>query len=273
MRNREQMILDHLEGTPAFSYAGLAGLFGVCAMTIRRDVERLVQRGAVIKTLGGIQRAATETGNLYETELCARLAMQRREKRAIARRALGLLEAGQTVFMDGGTTCLELAKLVACEQKGLTVVTNSMMVCREVGQNGNNVVLGLGGQYDPASLSFVGAACETEIAKFFPDIAIFSTKGFMPTEGTYESFVPTMHIKQSIARHSRQVLLLVDHTKFGVRALCRVLRTAEIDVIVTDVLPSSEHRQALKRAAIKVLVAVPEKNGRQTVAPPTTRER
>jgi DeoR/GlpR family transcriptional regulator of sugar metabolism len=252
---REQLILDCLDASGASSYAKLAERLGVSVMTIRRDVERLVARGAAIKTLGGVQRVATETGNLYETAVLSRFAMQRREKRAIARRALDLIGAGQTIYIDGGTTCLELAKLTAKERKGLTVVTNSTMVCRDVGQNGDNVVVGLGGQYDPASLSFTGAACEDEAARFFPDIAIFSTKGFMPNDGTYESSLPTLRIKQIVARQSRRVLLLVDHTKFGQRALRKVLDIKQIHDVITDAAAPASALASLKKLGKNVWIA------------------
>jgi len=251
---REQLILEHIETSGTSSYEGLAEMFGVSVMTIRRDANRLAARGAVIKTLGGIQKAAPEATNLHETALFSRLAMQRREKKAIARRAVDLLEPGQTVFVDGGTTCLELARLAAHERKGLTVVTNSIMVCREVGQNGDNVVIGFGGQYDPASLSFAGSTCEEEAAKFFPDVALFSTKGLIPTDGTYESFVPTLRVKQIVAKHSKRVLLLADHTKFGQRALRKALDISQIHEVVTDAATPAAGLAALKRLGKRVWV-------------------
>jgi DeoR/GlpR family transcriptional regulator of sugar metabolism len=252
---RQQLILDRLDTASAVSYDGLAELFGVSEMTIRRDVGCLVNCGAVIKTLGGVQRAATETGNLHETALLSRLANQRQEKRAIARLALGLLDTGQTVFMDGSSTCLELAKLAAREARGLTVVTNSIMICRDLGQNSNNSVVGLGGQYDPTSLSFLGAACEDEVRAFFPDVAVFSTKGFIPAEGTYESFLPTLHIKQLVARQSRRVVLLVDHTKFGQRALRKVLEIGRIHDVITDAAAPAADLALLRKRGRRVWVA------------------
>jgi DeoR/GlpR family transcriptional regulator of sugar metabolism len=252
---RQQQLLDYFEAAGGASYQRLAKLFGVSTMTIRRDVDRLVKQGAVIKTLGGVQRVATSSQSLHEAALLSRLARQRREKGAIARRTLNLLDAGQTVFIDGGTTCLELARLVAREKTGLTVVTNSILVCRDAGQNGENVVIGLGGQYDPASLSFVGSACEETAAGYFPDIAVFSTKGFMPADGTYESSVPTLRIKQIVARQSRRVLLLVDHTKFGERALRKVLDISQIHDVVTDDAAPAAALAGLRRRGKRVWIA------------------
>jgi DeoR/GlpR family transcriptional regulator of sugar metabolism len=135
---------------------------------------------------------------------------------------------------------------------GLTVVTNSIMVCRELG---SNHVIGLGGQYDPASLSFMGASCEEEAQKVFPDVAVFSTKGFIPSEGTYESVIATLHIKQLIAKQSRRVVLLVDHTKFGQRALKKVLGISQIHDVVTDDATPETARAVLRKRHIRVWVA------------------
>ena len=148
--------------------------------------------------------------------------------------------------------------MLAREAKGLTVVTNSIMVCRDLGQNNNNnnnIVVGLGGQYDPVSLSFVGAACEEEAGKFFPDVAVFSTKGFVPAIGTYESFFPTLHIKQRVARQSRRVMLLADHTKFGQRALRKVLDISQIHDIITDAAAPRADLALLKKQNKRVWIA------------------
>jgi len=262
MTEREQLILDRLEKGKCVSYQDLADFFGVSAMTIRRDADRLSRRGAVIKTIGGVQKTVGENDNLHETALMSRLATQRQEKQAIARQALALLNTGQTVFMDGGSTCLELAKLAAREAKGLTVVTNSIMICRELGQNSNNTVIGWGGQYDPVSLSFAGAACEDEAKKFFPDVAIFSTKGFLADDGTYESFVPTLHIKQIIARQSRRVILLVDHSKFGQRALRKVLDVSQLHDVITDAAAPRADLAILKKRHIQIWITAMDTGGR-----------
>jgi len=201
-------------------------------MTIRRDVDAMAHDGLVIKTLGGVQRAAAM--DLYETDLRSRLSEHRREKRAIARTALSLLEGRRTIFIDGGTTCLEFAKALAAEQKDLTIVTNSALACLDLGRSKENMVVGIGGQYDAASASFVGPTAEESAAKFFVDVAFVSTKGFLPEIGTFESAVATYHIKQIIARQAARVVLLVDHSKFGQRALSKVLDIAQIHDIVTD---------------------------------------
>jgi len=253
---RRQFIQDHLEQAGAGTYDGLAAALGVSAMTIRRDLEGLVAAGRAIRTVGGVQRAAAPS-YLLETALHARLGVQREAKRAIARRALELVTGRPTLFLDGSTTCLELARLLARERQGLTIVTNSALVCLELGRGGGHAVTGLGGRYDPDSLSFVGPPAEDAASALFVDLAFVSTKGFLPAKGTFESALPNFRLKQIIARQCGKLVLLADHTKFGQRALSKVLDPAQIHTVVTDQRPRRADLVALAKAGCAVLVAAP----------------
>ena len=252
--NRQQVILDFLEQKGACSYQELIERLGVSNMTVRRTVDRLAEAGAVIKTLGGVQKASAPP-SFYESAVLTRLTTNQREKQAIAALALEQIGPGQTLFLDGSTTCLELAKLLAGRRKGLTVVTNSTLVCLELGRGEENQIVGIGGQYDPGSLCFGGPAGEEEAKHFFVDHAFFSTKGFLPAEGTFESVVATFRIKQIIARQSSLVSLLVDFSKFGKRALCKVLELSQIHQVITDDKTGAGDLELLRAGGKTVLVA------------------
>ncbi len=251
---RQRQILEMIEAAGVCGYEDLAARLRVSAMTIRRDVEQLAHLGRVIKTLGGVQKAAS--GDLYESDLRFRLLERRAEKRAIARRALDLVTGRCTVFLDGGTSCLELARLLAVERSGLTVVTNSALACLELGKSRDNMTVGIGGQYDAQSASFVGPSAEENAAKFFVDLAFVSTKALIAGEGTYESAIATFHIKQIIARQSSKVALLVDHSKFGRRALSKVLDVSQIHCVVTDDAAPAADLDIVRRGGCEVLVAL-----------------
>src|SRR5438034_5796092 len=122
MEDRRQIIVEQLEQEGTCSYEELAKHLRVSSMTIRRDVDELTRRGALIRTVGGVQKAHAPS-YLYETALHSRISLQRREKQAIALRALDLVSSDLTLFLDGSTTCLELAKLLARERQRLTIVT------------------------------------------------------------------------------------------------------------------------------------------------------
>ena len=252
--DRRQFIQDRLEQAGACSYEELAAAIRVSTMTIRRDLEELVQQGRVIRTVGGVQRAHAPS-YLYETAVHSRLGQQRDAKRAIARRALGLIGGRPTVFLDGSTTCLELARLLAVEKKGLTIVTHSVLACMELGKNSDLSITGIGGHYDANSLCYVGPQAEDAAKTLFVDLAFVSTKGFLPAKGTFESSLPNFRIKQIIARQCVELVLLADHSKFGQRALSLVLETGQIHTVVTDRPPCRADLALLEKAGCKVLVA------------------
>jgi DeoR/GlpR family transcriptional regulator of sugar metabolism len=235
------------------SYETLADQLQVSTMTVRRDCEELVKLGKIIKTIGGIQQA-NAPAYLYENTVRERIATNRAEKRAIAAKALDLIPDNQTIFIDGGTTNLALAKLIADRRIGLTILTNSALTCLELSK-GQNTIIGIGGEYDPLALSFVGPQAEEMAKTFFVDQAFFTTKGFLPADGTYESAVATFRIKRMVAERAVETVLLVDHTKFGHRALSKVLDISEIQQVVTDEGTPESDLKSLQRAGINVSVA------------------
>jgi DeoR/GlpR family transcriptional regulator of sugar metabolism len=263
-RTRQEQILEWLERVGVGSYQELADLLAVSTMTVRRDVDDLNSRGLVIKTLGGVQRADAPS-YLMETAIQGRMAKQRLEKQAIAKAAIELIGDHQTLFMDGSTTCLELAKLTARRMRGLTIITNSALTTMEIGRNRNNTVIGMGGEFDPNSCCYVGASAEDAAERFYVDIAFISTMGFLPSEGTFESTVANFRVKQILTRRSKRVVLLIDHSKFGLRALARVLDADEVDCVVTDEATTEDYLSQLADSGTEYLIA-PVKAGNTNVA-------
>ena len=153
------MILEFVDDHRVTSYKDLARYLGVSIMTIRRDCEELVQAGAVFKTIGGVQRVTNEVG-FYEKSTDERMSANNIEKRAIARTALELVKHTCTVFIDGSTTGLALAKLIDAQRKGLTVVTHSPLVCLAL-RSGLNTVICAGGEFEPRSLCLIGPQTES----------------------------------------------------------------------------------------------------------------
>lgn len=233
VKERQQKILTFLEGKTECSYQELEAFLQVSNMTVRRDVDRLVAEGEVVKTLGGMQKVNAAV-NLYESSVLSRLLVCLDEKKLIAQEALRYIQPGETIYLDGSSTCLQLAKSLAKTMAGVTIITNSVITYLELVKGGNNTIICIGGQHDPVSFCMTGLSTEEEAQKYFVDKAFMSTKGFMPSEGTFESSVPTFRIKQIVAKNCKQLILLVDHSKFGQRALRKVLDIKQIHAVITD---------------------------------------
>lgn len=252
--DRQTVILERLEVHGASTYQELTELLGVSNMTVRRDVDKLAAQGKAVKTLRGAQLAGAPA-DLYESRLRSRLSLHRPEKRAIAAAALSYVRPGETVFLDGSTTCLELAKRIGRERARVTVITNSILAAREAGSGRDNTVLMTGGQYDPASCSCVGSVCEAQLRQYFAARAFLSTKGFIVSDGTFESSLDLLQIKRLVAAQSTQLILLLDSSKFGRRALCKVLDTSQIHLVITDENAPRRAVASLKRRRVKTEIA------------------
>ena len=217
-------------------------------------VDRLAAKGEVIKTLGGI-RKTNAPANLYESSILSRLSVYREEKRLIAQEALKCISPGQTIYLDGSSTSLQLAKLIAKKMTGLTIIVNSAITYLELVRGSENIIICIGGQHDPVSFCMTGLTAEEETQKYFVDKAFMSTKGFLPAEGTFESSVPAFRIKQIVAEKCRELILLVDHTKFGQQALRKVLDVSQIHTVITDKGTSAADITLLKKHVGSVRVA------------------
>jgi len=124
-----------------------------------------------------------------------------------------------------------------------------------LGRNEGDTILGIGGEYDAHSLSFAGPSSEEWVTRFHPDIAFLSTKGLVVDEGTFESSVALLRIKQIVAHRCKNLVLLADGSKFGARALCKVLDIAQISAVVTDDKTPRKDINALKKAGCAVHIA------------------
>ncbi|NOY41056.1 MAG: DeoR/GlpR transcriptional regulator [Planctomycetes bacterium] len=254
MKKRHEILLRKLSNRGAYSYQELSDEFDVSTMTIRRDVDKLASQGLVIKTIGGVQKADAPS-YFYETKLQSRFLVNREEKLAIAEKALELVRPGQTLFLDGSTTCQQFAKQLTRHSKGLTIVTNSALICLVMGEGTENTVVCIGGQFDKNTASFVGPSSEELSGNFFVDMAFLSTRGFVTTEGTFESSVGNLRIKQLVAEQCTELTLLVDHSKFRMRALCKAIDISKIKTVVTDDAAPEEELNILKEQGKQVYVA------------------
>lgn len=251
---RQKTIYDHLTHRGACTYEELAEKLEVSCMTVRRDVDKMAAKGKVIKTIGGVQNS-TAPSEFYEYDLKSRLSKNIKEKQAIAKRALDYIQKAKTIFLDGSTTCIELAKLLGSTTENLTIITNSLITCRELGRNKNNTIVLIGGRYDPQSYCFTGTDSENQVKQFYVDKVFVSTRGFLPQEGTYEALIGLFRIKQIMASRSDEVILLVDHSKFNQRALCKVFDISQIHTVITDSQAPQESIKMLEKAGRTILVA------------------
>lgn len=243
MRERQQKIVEYVNKVGIASFADLAQLYGVSPFTIRRDIDYLSQSRLLSKIKGGAQRIETPS-QFREARLPNRMRINLNQKERIAEKALELIRPGDTIFLDGSSTIACLARLLAKNSRDITVVTNSILITLELSEATNIRLIGLGGIYDPETLSFIGFDAGEDAGSIYIEKAFFSCTGLIPEEGTFENAAFNRNTKRLIAQRANQVYLLLDSSKVGQRALNRVLNINEIDVLITE-KPFSTDEQAV----------------------------
>jgi DeoR/GlpR family transcriptional regulator of sugar metabolism len=113
----------------------------------------------------------------------------------------------------------------------------------------------VGGNFCPESASFTGQLAEENAKSFYYDVAVFSTKGVVTGEGTFESSPENFRVKQLVAPRATKVIVLADHSKFGVRALRKVLDFSAIHCVVTDDGTPMSAVKKMQACGVEVIVA------------------
>ncbi|MGC9159346.1 MAG: DeoR/GlpR family DNA-binding transcription regulator [Terracidiphilus sp.] len=193
----------------------LSAILGVSEATIRRDLAVLARERRLVRTYGG---AAVLVGAREpEAPLEERKAAQYEQKEAIARAAVRHVADGQTVLLDGGTTCAALARQLAA-RRDLHVVTNNLLVVEALANVPSLRLTLIGGDLRSSSMSTLGPLAELTLSRLSVDSAFLSADGVVAGLGLCEASAEQAWLKDRILSRAAQVIVLADSTKLG-RAL------------------------------------------------------
>jgi DeoR family fructose operon transcriptional repressor len=259
MRQRQQKIVEYVNKVGIASFGDLGEMFDVSPFTIRRDADYLASSHLVLRVKGGVQKIESPT-QFLEAQIVKRFQINIKEKEMIADCAMQFIEPGDSIFLDGSTTVSWLARNLAKLDPEITVVTNSLMISLDMAKAQNIRLIGLGGVFDSETYSYVGFEPDSQEDSFHINKAFFSSTCLIPEEGTYENAPFNGYTKRFAAKRSDKVYLLADANKIGKKALTRVLRTSQIDVLVTDKILSENDALAFEKNDVEVFIAGNEIN-------------
>lgn len=229
--NRHEEIIRLIHKDRFVKVSQLSKLFGVSEETIRRDLDKLEKDGLLKKLHGGaVPVDITNIDNIKPIK--ERIEENIDEKTLIARTAYSLIEDGDTLIFDNGSTILQLAKVL--EDKNITVITNDISIAYELAQKENVSLIVTGGSLKPNSFSIVGPECERSLSSFNVNKAIISTSGIKLQQGLTTSNNTDAFIKKKMINCADTVICLADHSKFGKAALVSFAELSDIDIIITD---------------------------------------
>jgi DeoR/GlpR family transcriptional regulator of sugar metabolism len=202
---------------------------GASPATVRRDLAELESRGQLHRVHGG---AVYAESRLEEPLFDDKATLAAPQKQRIAEKARALIKPGDSVFLDGGSTVLALARLLA-DASDIMVVTNSLRVAGLLAGGGPRMIL-IGGELRRLSQTFVGTLTEPLIDQLHVDKAFMGTIGLSADAGLTTTDPREAQTKSLVMRHARQVILLADSSKLGKVSFVRFGFLKDVDLLITD---------------------------------------
>jgi len=248
---RQRAILEQLRRKGKVTVDELTQSFQVSPPTIRTDLTRLEEQGFLRRTHGG----AIAVGNtLYEPPFSERAVLRQTEKRKIARAASDLVHEGETILLDAGTTCHEIA-LRLKEFDRLTVVTNSLATAQTLAENEGIQTILIGGVVQSSRRATLGALATQFLEPIQCDKAFVAFSGVDITTGFSVIDFDAAQVKRQMMTRARQVIAVADSSKIGQTSFARVAGLNEVSTLITDSGIVPEDRYTLEEAGLRIIVA------------------
>lgn len=247
---RKQKIADYVQSHERASVQELAQVFQVSESTVRRDLKDLEEAKQLRRTHGGA--VALQQDN-RELPFIEKEDYFRSQKEHIAQAAAAMIEEGDTVLLDSGSTTFYLAKLLK-SFKQLTVVTNSIMVAQELANLSHIELILTGGKLRNETLAMVGPVAERMLDMVRVDKVFLAINGLDAENGLTTPSMLEAEMKRKMIRAGKRVVLLADHSKFGRIAFARVADLSQIHHLITDAGIPAQALPELEEAGIEVTV-------------------
>lgn len=248
IEERRRAILQTLTRDGRVLVADLARQFETSEVTIRKDLESLHGHGLVHRTHGGAlpaQEGALEDPTLHEKEK-----LHRKEKLRIAAAAARIVEEGQVIILDSGTTTTAIARALR-NFRNLTIVTNAVNIAAELSGTAVEVIL-TGGTLRTNSFSLVGPIAEETLHRLNGDILFLGVDGFDVHYGLSTPNLLEAKVNRVMVEVAKRTVAVCDSSKFGRRSLSLIAPPKALHQIITDRdIPRSDLR-TLKKAGIEV---------------------
>jgi DeoR/GlpR family transcriptional regulator of sugar metabolism len=246
---RQKNLVDLLTSSQAMSVYDLSKELNSSMMTIRRDLEDLELKGVIKKLHGG---AVLVKEDMIQPPFEERINESGIEKQAIGKAACGLIRNGDIVFFDAGTTTLAAAQSVPDDLEFTAITTGLMTAIVLCGKPRVNVIH-IGGCIHHTSYSSTNQMSVEMIRRFNANMAFISTKAVSFPEGTFESLLELIEVKQAMVSVSEKVILLADHNKFVTKSLCLAIPMDKIHLLITDSQTSEEVLGKIRETGVHIM--------------------
>lgn len=244
---RRLNILEAIESEGFVTLHDLADKTGVSESTIRRDLEYLDRIGQIRRTRGGASYTGESLVGLEERGTHA-LA----QKQAVAKVAASLVQAGEAILLDGGTTTLEVARQLM--GRSLQVVTNSLPIVNLLANQSQIELVQIGGYLYPKTGVALGPLAVASLQQIHVR-RLFMSVGGITEQGLFNSNTLLVEAERQMLEAAEEVVVVTDSSKLGHAALAHLCPLADVDRVIVDSGISPEWKQLLSDAGVEVLLA------------------
>lgn len=248
---RRALLLNTLRDDGYIQVADLAKELGISSATIRRDLTLLEKEGICVRKRGGAVRSAQ--GVTMEIPYEVKKHRNTDQKNKIVKKALELVDNGDTILLDAGSTTYALACQLNTKER-LTVVTHDLNIAVKLAANPNINLICTGGVARANVYTLQGA----QVVDFIRDLRVdksFIGADAVHSDGTIANVnIEEVPIKQAMIKAANQVVLLTDSSKFGITGFAKVCDISEIDYIITDNGIPKEFLNCCEDSHVKVMI-------------------
>lgn len=251
LNEKEEQILAMLVADPSIGVGELATELSVSTVTMRAYLNNLGEKGYLYRVRGG----AVPT---LHPEIIEREQTRQAQKRSIASMAASLVDAGDTIMIEAGTTTAIVARLLL-GKRDVSVVTNNTLALAHCRGNPGLRVQVVGGEYRPATESIVGPVAIEHIRRFHVRTAFVGTDGFSVAHGLSTHLVEGAEVVKCMATAADRVVVLADSSKYNRNGFVTVLPLSRVDIIITDGELPTEAVRDIEEQGLRVIRAGNEK--------------
>lgn len=252
-KNRKQYIEKLLKQQNSVSVAELSEVFRLSEVSVRKLLAELEQEGVLRRTWGG---AVGTQGVMDEPSYEEKSVRHLAEKQAIAAMAYDHILDGDAIYLDSGTTTLQLAHMLAAgHRRNLFICTNALNIAMAFATAESMEVMLLGGRFHHRILACSGSAARDTLRTMFFDKVFMSGSHFSLERGLTTPSLEEAEIKRAVLACAKDAFVLADFSKYGGDSLAQVAPLPEMHALITDWRAEGEAVAGLEEAGVRVMIA------------------
>lgn len=249
IEERQNEIVKYIEKVEKVTIEEIINLLKISKSTVRRDLIDLEKKNLIIRTRGG---ALKKKYFKYEFSLNEKKDLNLDKKKKIAQIAKRFINEGDIIYISGGTTTLELAKILF-DVKDLIVFTNAINILLELVNNSEINIKLVGGDFRRRTFSTIGQEAINYLAKYNFNKAFIGVNGISTGEGFTTPNELEAVVDGEVVRKSKETFILADESKFGAVAFSTICKVDDVDYIITNKQPDSSLIEEIQKNNVKIV--------------------